>query len=111
MRDSTLYLGCLSVLVLLFGGMMFHARYGQHRAVPVLKVKARMVRELELSDLCIFTEASYTRHPSQTDLATPFQDSPGAFEHFPSGMLAEPAPHLRNHGAGLKITRNHVNRH
>lgn len=111
MRDSTLYLGCLSVLVLLFGGMMLHARNIRQGALPVLKAKARMVRELELSDLCIFTEASYTRHPSQTDLATPFQDSPGAFEHFPSGMLADPAPHLSNQGTGLKITRNHVNRH
>ena len=46
-----------------------------------------MVRDLELTDLCLFTEASYTRHLTQADRHTPFQNSPMALEHFPSGSI------------------------
>jgi hypothetical protein len=52
-----------------------------------------MVRRLGLTDLCLFTEARYTRHPSQADHFAPFQDHPQALEHFPSGsILAPPVP-------------------
>ncbi len=54
-----------------------------------------MVERLELSDLCLFTDARYARHPSMADRHTPFQDSPMAMEHFPSGTLVLPPPHLR----------------
>ncbi len=57
--------------------------------------KAEMVRRLELTDLCLFTEASYTRHLSQADLHTPFQDTPMSLEHFPSGSMVEPPSSLR----------------
>lgn len=48
-----------------------------------------------LTDLALHTEARYTRHPSQADLHAAFQDHPGAREHFPSGALVPPPPHLR----------------
>jgi hypothetical protein len=48
-----------------------------------------------LTDLALFTEARYTRHPSQTDRHAAFQDHPGALEHFPSGALMPPPPPLR----------------
>lgn len=48
-----------------------------------------------LTDLALFTEARYTRHPSQADRFAPFQDHPGALEHFPSGALARPPAHWR----------------
>ena len=51
-----------------------------------------MVRRLGLTDLCLFTEARYTRHLSQADLNSAFQDYPLAFEHFPSGSLVKPIP-------------------
>ncbi|HET9701335.1 MAG TPA: hypothetical protein VFP70_10485 [Burkholderiales bacterium] len=57
----------------------------------------RLVRELQLTDLCLFTEARYTRHPSQADLHSPFQDHPMALEHFPSGSLIPP-PRTLTHG-------------
>ena len=50
-----------------------------------------LVRELELTDLALWSEASYCRHLSQTDLFAPFADHPAAFEHFPSGSLV-PVP-------------------
>jgi hypothetical protein len=53
-----------------------------------------VVRELQLTDLCLFCEARYTRHLSQADLYSAFQDHPLAFEHFPSGSLVLPPEHL-----------------
>ncbi len=48
------------------------------------------MRRLDLTDLCLFTEARYTRHPSQADRFAAFQDHPVALEHFPSGSLVPP---------------------
>ena len=87
MRRSVVYLSCLSFLFLLLVSMFVHARYQQEHAVPRLNEMARTVKELELTDLCLFTEARYTRHPSQADLQTAFQDHPMAMEHFPSGSF------------------------
>lgn len=56
----------------------------------ILQANAQMVSQFNLTDLCLFTEARYTRHPSQADLHTPFQDQPLALEHFPSGSLIPP---------------------
>lgn len=61
----------------------------KHRQ-PELRMKQQLVTRLMLTDLALWTEATYTRHPSQTDFFTPFQDLPGAIEHFPSGSLAAP---------------------
>ncbi len=58
-----------------------------------LNANKRLVKELRLTDLCLFTEARYTRHPSQADLHSAFQDHPMALEHFPSGSLMLP-PHF-----------------
>jgi hypothetical protein len=50
---------------------------------------------LSLTDLAVWTEARYTRHPSQADLFTPFQDFPSSIEHFPAGSIIPPPPDLR----------------
>ena len=52
--------------------------------------KRQLVSFLELTDLAIWTEARYTRHPSQTDFFTPFQDFPSSLEHFPAGSIIAP---------------------
>ncbi|BCS98759.1 hypothetical protein DSLASN_43910 [Desulfoluna limicola] len=52
----------------------------------------RLVETLMLTDLAFWTEARYTRHPSQVDFFTPFQDFPGAIEHFPAGSILAPPP-------------------
>jgi hypothetical protein len=64
------------------------SRHAEH--VAVLAENARLVAQLGLTDLCLFTEARYTRHPSQADLHSAFQDHPMGFEHFPSGSLLPP---------------------
>ncbi|TYO97110.1 hypothetical protein EDC39_11140 [Geothermobacter ehrlichii] len=66
-------------------------RQRQRADAAWLAPRRTLVRDLMLTDFAIWTEARYTRHPSQADFFTPFQDAPGALEHFPSGsMLAPP---------------------
>lgn len=61
-------------------------------STPDAEVAARqeLVARLGLTDLSIWGEARYTRHPSQADNFTAFQDYPGAFEHFPAGSIIGP---------------------
>jgi hypothetical protein len=53
-------------------------------------VRDSLVSELGLTDLCLATEARYTRHPAVTDDLAPFMDYPAALEHFPSGLFWAP---------------------
>ena len=83
----------------LFAAMLVHAALARRAAGPALAERAGLVRRLELTDLCLSTEANYTRHLSVADYHTAFQDHPLGLEHFPSGALLEPPPHLRRtHG-------------
>jgi hypothetical protein len=68
---------------------------------PGLVQESQLAGRLELTDLCLFTEARYTRHLSQADLHSPFQDHPVALEHFPSGSLVPPPPALTTDHANL----------
>jgi hypothetical protein len=90
MRKSAFFFGYVGMAVLLLGAAFLHAAYEREIRTPELESQRELVRELELTDLCIFTEARYTRHPSQADLHSPFQDHPGSLEHFPSGSLLMP---------------------
>lgn len=94
LRKANAALAWLAGLLLLFGLTLadgiWRSRQAEHTASQAL------VRELGLTDLSLFTEARYTRHPSQADLQTPFQDHPAALEHFPTGSLLSPPSALRN---------------
>ncbi len=91
MRPSDAYFctagGLALVLAVLLGGHPLadasgrDARRGQ---------ELRLVTDLGLTDLCLSTEARYTRHLSQTDLFSAFQDHPRSLEHFPGGALLPP---------------------
>jgi len=91
MRKSNLFLAYLAVNIALLILMFTHASFSEKEGMQSITEKRNIVRRLGLTDLCLFTEASYTRHLSQSDLHTPFQDSPMSLEHFPSGSLV-PAP-------------------
>ncbi len=101
MRKSSIYFVYLAVNLALLLLLAIHALVAVKDAPTGLNLKAEMVERLELTDLCLFTEARYTRHLSQTDFNTPFQDHPMSFEHFPSGSIVEPPPHLRMKGDRL----------
>ena len=86
-------------LLVLFGLMAAHAALSARGAGPALREEAALVRRLGLTDLCLSTEANYTRHLALADFHTAFQDHPLSLEHFPSGSLFPPPPHLRrSHG-------------
>jgi type II secretory pathway component PulC len=97
MRKSTIYLafisGCITVLAFL---LLVHPNFNAKYFEKSLKQKQQLVKKLKITDLCLFTEARYTRHLSQADLFAAFQDHPMAFEHFPSGSLVLP-PILIHH--------------
>ena len=95
MRKSDLYF----IVILILGTALFLILtvYPSQNAwlhQTIVEAQKREVRELELTDLCLFTEARYARHLSQADLHSAFQDHPMAMEHFPSGSLVLPPQHL-----------------
>lgn len=89
-RPSTyafLLIGLLAIAMLAIFGL--NSRFTAAH-LPRLDANRELVARLGLTDLALFTEARYTRHPSQADLHSALQDHPGAFDHFPSGSLLSP---------------------
>jgi hypothetical protein len=89
-RNSNIYFLFLSGLLVLLCLMVAHAVQGRAAALPSLHEKRELVKSLELTDLCLFTEARYTRHLAVADVHSAFQDGPLSFEHFPSGSFFLP---------------------
>lgn len=80
----------LLLVILMFTDAAIRTRLRQ----PELERRRQAVAVLGLTDLALFTEARYTRHPSMADRTSAFQDHPLALERFPSGSLVAPPPHL-----------------
>jgi len=100
MRKSVLFTLFTTVNLVLVALPAVHARYSQAAAPAGRVERADLVRTLQLTDLCLFTEARYTRHPAMADRFAPFQDHPGAMEHFPSGSLVTPPRGKSNNQEG-----------
>ncbi|MFA5081654.1 MAG: hypothetical protein WC474_03795 [Hydrogenophilaceae bacterium] len=79
-------------LAVFFGAMADALSQGEAADEAAMRTE---VAAWGLTDLALFTEARYTRHPTQADRHAAFQDHPGALEHFPSGALMPPPPLLR----------------
>jgi len=90
MRHSSLFFLGLTGQVILLGLLLTQASLSENAQHTILEQKAALVKALGLTDLCLFTEARYTRHLSQADLNTAFQDHPLSLEHFPSGSFTQP---------------------
>lgn len=90
MRKSDKFIAFTAFNGVVFVLMLLSSQLGQATANAELRERARLARELMLTDLCLFTEARYTRHPSLADLHSAFQDHPFSLEHFPSGSLISP---------------------
>ncbi len=97
MRKSTVFVLVTAANAILLSIFLLHGKYDRGEAAAARSASAEIVRKLRLTDLCLFTEARYTRHPSMTDFQSPFQDHPLALEHFPSGALVTP-PGFRREG-------------
>lgn len=91
MYKSKVFIGVIVFECLLLLTMLAHGkvRYYLHDQ-SILESKQQLVSQLGLTDFSIWTEARYTRHPSQTDFFSAFQDFPGALEHFPAGAIMAP---------------------
>jgi hypothetical protein len=89
-RKSDKFIAFTAFNGVVFVLMLLSSQLGQATANAELRERARLARELMLTDLCLFTEARYTRHPSLADLHSAFQDHPFSLEHFPSGSLISP---------------------
>lgn len=91
MRGSTLYAGLtmLGIALLIFF-LGIHPHLCRPEATRAQGLRKAMVMNLGIADLCLFTEAPYTRNPAVTDRHAPFQDHPLTLEHFPSGALISP---------------------
>lgn len=94
-RKSAVFLIYLALNLILVGLMFVHAGLARKAATKSLPEKSDLVRRLGMTDLCLFTEASYTRHLAQASVFTPFQDGPSLPDHFPSGGLVSPPQTLR----------------
>ena len=90
-RGSSLALGFLGILLLACLAVLAHNTWAQQQASLKPDQTAAMVQALQLTDLALFTEARYTRHLSQADANSAFQDGAGAMEHFPAGSLVMPS--------------------
>ena len=89
-RNSTWFLTLICSLLLTSMLLFLHLRIIHAGAEMRTASNRELVRRLKLSDLCLFTEARYTRHPAMADHHAAFQDHPMALEHFPSGSLVTP---------------------
>jgi hypothetical protein len=81
--------------LLLLIGLLIHGKMVTRAEMPLLRQEVSVARNLGLTDLCLSTEANYTRNPSQADWHTPFQTHPGSLDHFPSGSIIGPPETLR----------------
>ncbi|MBI5018648.1 MAG: hypothetical protein HZB55_24610 [Deltaproteobacteria bacterium] len=71
----------------MLGLFAVHGAVQSRASLPALGRQRQVVSRLQLTDLALFTEARYTRHPSQADVSSAFQEHPLSLEHFPTGSL------------------------
>jgi hypothetical protein len=86
MRGSTMIFILWAGLGALAAGCLVHAAWARRDAAAAEALTA----QLGLTDIALFNEARYTRHPALADLHTAFQDGPASLDHFPSGSLVTP---------------------
>jgi hypothetical protein len=93
-RRSSAFLLYVGVNLVLAGALVVHASHRRAVLEADLRGAAALAGTIGLTDICLTTEANYTRHPSQADYHTPFLDGPFGFDHFPSGAVIGPPAHL-----------------
>jgi hypothetical protein len=93
-RPSHLALLALFCAALLLAATFADARYLRGQRDGAQQQMRELVGQLQLTDLCLFTEARYTRHLSQADLHSAFGDHPFGIDHYPSASLVSPPAHL-----------------
>ena len=95
MRLSLQFLLFTAATLIILLLLPLHARHVQQQSGGYAKLQMAQLRSLHVTDLCLATEARYTRHPAMADRHAPFQEHPLALEHFPSGSLILPTLPIR----------------
>jgi len=93
MRPSHLLILFLLLLAALDGVLYVDYLRLRHDRPAALDILTATAAGLGLSDLCVATEARYTRHPAASDRVAPVMDHPGGLEHFPTGSFWAPPPY------------------
>ncbi len=86
-----IFAGFILLEIAVFSILLLSGQVGIRAQQPQRAARQMMVDRLMLTDFALWTEARYTRNPSQADRFTPFQDFPSAIEHFPAGSILAPA--------------------
>ena len=92
MRPSQILLIILLVLFFIDTSLFIHSRRLEKELQADEEIQKIAVAGLGLTDLCVATEARYTRHPAVSDPMAAFMDHPGALEHFPTGSFWAATP-------------------
>jgi hypothetical protein len=95
LRKSDGFLLFIGSGILLLAVILIQAHFATQADLPLLRQKADVAKNLGLTDLCLSTEARYTRHLSQADWHAAFQTHPLALDHFPSGSALGPPENLK----------------
>lgn len=90
MRQSSQFFLYIATNIFIIVLLSLYSTYKIKTDMPFIIKKAEIVKTLAITDLCLSTEARYTRHPSQADTFSPFQHYPGSIEHFPTGSIISP---------------------
>lgn len=90
MNRHRIFLALVGFELLLLVGLTASGVWERHAGVSLRAENRSLAAALKLTDLALWTEARYTRNPSQADRFAPFQDLPGALEHFPAGAILGP---------------------
>jgi hypothetical protein len=96
-RKSDIFMLYLLLNIIVLAILFFHAHFPAAAVSATLQENRTVVSNLRLTDICLFTDARYTRNPSIADPNSSFQDCPMSLDHFPSGSLMPPPPHLNRH--------------
>ncbi len=88
MRPAYSFALIIIFLLVLDTALYFHVRFQEETVKrPAAYLNDIVTAGLGLTDLCLATEARYTRHPAVSDPIAPFMNHPGAMEHFPTGSF------------------------
>ena len=104
MRKSVSFFAFIVTCLLLIACLFAVSERRVSEAKPLLADLGEITAVLKLTDMSFSTDARYTRHPSQADLFSAFQDYPGSIEHFPSGSIVGP-PDYRDLATTLTVRK------
>ncbi len=90
MNRAFVFLAGAGLCLLALTGLLFRSAATVRQQGNTVRDMTEIAACLRLTDISFSHDARYTRHPSQADLFSAFQDHPGSIEHFPSGSVSAP---------------------